>query len=93
MSDLASLKVVVAGRVQGVCFRDFTYRQATELCLTGYVENKPDGTVEVLAEGARSALEKLLAHLKHGPPHARVDGTTAIWGVYNEQFRGFEVRY
>jgi len=93
MSDLASLKIIVSGRVQGVCFRDFTCRKATDLRLTGYVKNLPDGTVEVLAEGARSELEELLALLRHGPPHASVENATAEWGTCGKQFLGFEVRY
>ncbi len=54
MTDLASVRVTVYGRVQGVYFRASTARQASELGLTGYVRNLPDWhSVEVQAEGER----------------------------------------
>ena len=57
MSDLASIRAVVYGRVQGVFYRAFTSRQAKELGLTGYVRNLPNGGVEVWAEGERKQLD------------------------------------
>src|SRR5512137_2270255 len=54
------LHAVISGIVQGVNFRYYTTRQAQELGLTGWVANRWDGSVEVVAEGARSQLEDLL---------------------------------
>ena len=68
MTDLASVQTIVYGYVQGVLFRDFVSRRATELGLTGYVRNLPEGSVEVNAEGRRKQLEKLIGYLKVGPP-------------------------
>ena len=94
MSDLASLSVVVHGRVQGVFFRAFTSRHARDLGLTGYVRNLPGGrAVEVRAEGERLQLEKLLEHLKVGPPGARVEGVEVNWSDYQGGFHQFEMRY
>lgn len=62
----------VEGRVQGVWFRESTRREAETLGLTGYAENKPDGTVEVLACGEPEALERLGEWLRHGPRMANV---------------------
>jgi len=93
MADLASLQVVVHGRVQGVFFRTFVERWAEQLRLTGYVRNLPDGTVEVRAEGEREQLEKLLAYLEKGPPPARVAKVVADWAEYSGDFPGFSVRY
>lgn len=71
MGDLASVQAIVYGLVQGVYFRAFTSRRAVELGVSGYVRNLPGrNTVEVLAEGERSQLEKLIDHLKIGPPAA-----------------------
>ena len=53
--------VVVSGRVQGVFFRDSCERLATGLGVSAWVRNRPDGTVEVVAEGERRAVEELLA--------------------------------
>lgn len=53
------LELVVRGRVQGVYFRASTRDEARRLGLTGWVRNEPDGSVRVLAEGPRAALEAL----------------------------------
>lgn len=87
------LSAIVHGRVQGVNFRYFTLRRANELGLTGYVRNKWDGTVEVVAEGHKAALERLLEYIKVGPRAAWVEKVNAQWGAYSGQFTRFEVRF
>jgi len=90
MADLASVQAKVHGRVQGVYFRAFTVRQARELGLTGYVRNLRDwNTVEVEAEGERNKLERLIDHLKVGPPGARVDKVTTTWAEYTGSYANF----
>ena len=69
-----AVRYIVSGRVQGVGFRWFVMREAARLDLAGYVRNLPDGTVEVVAQGAIAALAALESALRHGPPVARVDG-------------------
>jgi acylphosphatase len=64
---------IVRGRVQGVGFRYATLRRATQLGLAGSVRNRPDGSVEVYAEGAREALDELVTWLGRGPSYARID--------------------
>ena len=80
--------VRLRGRVQGVGFRDFTYRHACRYGLTGYVRNVPDGSVEVWAEGPSNALEQLLQALERGPAAARVQSMEvrreAATGRYSE---------
>jgi acylphosphatase len=93
MIEQASLKAVVSGNVQGVSFRDFTRRKAQELGLAGYVKNLPEGSVEVVASGSRSAIEKLLVHVKQGPPQARVHNVSATWGEYSNTNNIFEIRF
>jgi acylphosphatase len=93
MSDLASVKVIVYGYVQGVFFRDFTYRRARELGLTGYVRNLPSRAVEVLAEGGRLNLEKLIGYLKTGPPRAAVEKIEVIWSEYTGNYSRFGISY
>jgi acylphosphatase len=93
MADLASLQATVRGRVHGVFFRAFVETRAEELKLTGYVRNRPDGTVEVRVEGERPKLEKLVAYLKAGPPAARVEEVVATWAEYTGEFSRFNVRY
>ncbi len=93
MADMASLQATVRGRVHGVFFRAFVEEWAAELNLTGYVRNRPDGNVEVRAEGERQRLEKLVGYLKVGPPAARVDEVITVWTAYSGAFSGFRVRY
>lgn len=66
-------RYLVTGRVQGVGFRYFVQRRAVELGLAGWVRNRPDGGVEVLAEGPVAALAKLRQALECGPSLARVE--------------------
>ena len=93
MTDLAFLRAVVRGRVQGVFFRAHVESRAVELKLTGFVRNRPDGAVEVLAEGEREKLEKLLKYLREGSPASRVDNVDVEWGEYTGEFSGFDARY
>jgi len=94
MADLASVRVVVYGYVQGVFFRAFASRQATELGLSGYVRNLPTvEAVEVQVEGERKQLEKLIDYLKMGPPPARVEKVVANWSKYTGSYFGFSIRY
>ncbi len=62
----------VTGRVQGVFYRASTRSRAEALGITGHARNLPDGRVEVLACGQRSAVEALCAWLWQGPPSAHV---------------------
>jgi acylphosphatase len=88
------LEARVRGRVQGVGFRDFVQSEATLLGLAGYVRNASGGrAVEVVAEGPRSDLERLLAALRRGPPMAYVEGVDASWGPAGGEFAGFAVRH
>lgn len=89
----ARLQAIVHGRVQGVSFRYYTQRRARELALTGYVRNLWDGTVKVVAEGQKPALEELLAFLQVGPRGAFVTQVDTQWPVPTNEFDRFEVRY
>ncbi len=93
MADLASVKATVYGYVQGVFFRAFVAGHAGDLGLAGYVRNLPSGAVEVLAEGEREQLERLLSHLKVGPPGARVKKVETSWSEYSGSHSGFRIRY
>jgi acylphosphatase len=92
-TNLARLQAVVHGRVQGVSFRYYTQRRAVSLELTGYVRNLWDGTVEVVAEGSRGALEELLAFLRVGPRAAFVTQVDTEWPRPTGAYSHFEVRY
>lgn len=87
------LVAVVHGRVQGVNFRYYTSRRAKSLQLTGFVRNRWDGTVEVVAEGPQPRVEDLLAFLRVGPRSAMVTDVDAQWQAPVGTFDRFEVRY
>ncbi len=93
MADLVSVQATVYGYVQGVLFRDFVSRRATELGLTGYVRNLPEGSVEVNAEGRRKQLENLIGYLKVGPPTAEVEKVVVNWSKYTGNYSRFDIRY
>jgi acylphosphatase len=87
------LFAIVSGRVQMVMYRDFTQRKASGLKLAGTVRNLSDGTVEVIAEGSREKLERLLEKLHHGPILAHVDAVNASWLPATGEFKKFTIRY
>lgn len=87
------LTATVHGRVQGVYFREFTRREAEKWGLVGWVANQKDGTVLVIAEGSEESLEGLLAFLHQGSPESQVTKVVADWGVAEQTFTAFQVRW
>ena len=85
------LHATVFGRVQGVSFRFYTRDTAAELDLTGWVANRFDGSVEVVAEGPRSALDQLLEFLHQGPPMARVNQVLHEFYPATGEFKRFAI--
>ncbi len=83
------VRIVVRGRVQGVFFRAYTMERARRLGLVGWVKNRDDGAVEIVAEGEESKLEELLEWARHGPPDARVDEVEVNWGDAEGAFENF----
>ncbi len=77
--ERARARMRAAGRVQGVFYRQSTANEAARLGLAGSVRNLADGSVEVVAEGPRSAVEALAAFCRQGPPGARVDALDVAW--------------
>jgi acylphosphatase len=67
------LHFLIRGRVQGVGFRWFVHREASELELRGWVRNTEDGDVEVVASGTPEDLAELRSSLRKGPRGSRVD--------------------
>jgi acylphosphatase len=86
------MHAIVKGIVQGVGYRHFVRAEALRLGLGGWAENRPDGTVEVVATGPRPALERLLQALHLGPPKAQVDAVLASWDAAVGAGGGFVVR-
>ena len=85
------IKIQVSGNVQGVGYRYYTYRTARRLSLAGYVKNKPDGSVEIVAEGDKAKLLSLLEELRIGPPGASVQNLGIKWEDPKNEFYDFKI--
>mgnify|MGYP001795980506 FL=1 len=85
------IHVIVDGRVQGVGFRYSTQAEAVRLDLTGYVRNRPNGTVEIVAEGQDSAINQLLTWAHQGPPAAAVHQVEVTYGSVSGEFSQFTI--
>lgn len=86
MTDRIARRCIVAGRVQGVCYRASTRARAQSLGVTGHARNLPDGRVEVLACGPADAVQSLCDWLWEGPPAADVI-SVEIASVADESLR------
>lgn len=73
MVDSVRKRVVVTGRVQGVWFRQSTQHEAKALGLSGWVRNRPDGSVEATFEGPETLVNAAVEWTSHGPERAQVE--------------------
>lgn len=90
---MATRRIFVSGRVQGIGYRDFVVRSAKGGGLTGWVRNLRDGRVEVLAAGEEAAIEELVAACREGPAQARVDHVEAFPADEEKPHKGFTKRF
>jgi acylphosphatase len=81
----------IRGLVQGVGYRWFFIHKATDLGLTGWVRNVPDGTVSAVVEGDRSLVEALIEEARIGPYSAQVTDVDIKWVPYSGQYRNMDV--
>ncbi len=82
----------VTGRVQGVWFRGSCAEQARVLGVSGWAENLPDGRVEVVAQGDKEAVDRMVEWCRHGPPTARVTRVEVQYELPGEVLDGFVAR-
>ncbi len=92
MSNQQRLQAFVSGRVQGVGFRYFVRSAAQALGVRGWVRNRRDGRVELLAEGEPAQLQDLLAEVRTGPSVSEVTEIEESWGEATGEFRKFGVK-
>ena len=85
------LRIRVQGRVQGVGYRHFILVEAGRLGLHGMVRNLPNGDVEMIAEGDRAVLGRLIERARLGPPHAVVTDLSTEWGEGPPRYTGFRI--
>lgn len=87
------IRCIVKGKVQGVFYRDFVAKHARHLALTGYVRNTSNFTVEVVAQGYRDKLEKLIEHLRKGPFTAKVSDVEVDWRDAAKRHERFDIDF
>jgi acylphosphatase len=71
-------RFLISGRVQGVFYRSSTQQYARQLGLRGWVRNRRDGRVELLASGSEEKLDELEKWLEIGPEYAKVTNIKVI---------------
>ncbi len=86
------LHIIVEGFVQGVGFRFFVQEMAVSLNLFGWVRNRWDGSVEIVAEGEKGQLEQLLTLVYRGPRNADVRGVSPQWLPATGEFKNFTIK-
>ena len=83
----------IHGRVQGVGFRAFVFREARLMDISGWVRNRRDGTVEALVIGEAAAIDSLLARIEEGPSYGRVDRVdVTVETGDDDRYTGFDIR-
>ena len=83
--------LIILGKVQGVFYRASCLEVAQKLGLTGWVKNLADGSVEVLAQGEKEKIEKLIEWCKKGPDGAKVDEVKTEWKSIKKNFSDFSI--
>lgn len=94
-NKVVTLTATAHGYVQGVGYRVFIRSAAWQLGVRGYARNMPDGTVQVIASGARHLLDRLLKEIRRGPAGAHIMSVDTEWreGETDRLAPRFEVRH
>jgi len=94
MNDsMAAIRVIIEGRVQGVFFRLETKKKADQLGVSGWVRNKPDGTVEALFEGDETKVREAVKWCYIGSGMSLVESVREEKAELSGNYSGFSVRY
>lgn len=91
MEKIFEMHAILSGRVQGVGFRYTTLDHAQDLSLKGIVRNLPDGSVEIIAQGTKKALEDLIERLKNGP--GRVERVDVKFSEPTQHLEDFKITH
>lgn len=91
MSANTTKNIRIFGKVQGVYFRAWTQKTATEMMLTGWVRNRKDGSVEALITGPEETVQRFISMCYTGSDKSKVETISVHCGI-NEGLRDFTVR-
>lgn len=84
--------IIVRGLVQGVGFRYYIRRAASQSGLNGFAENLPNGDVRIVTEGERGLIEDLIKAARVGPRSSHVAALSVEWETPLNDIQGFEIR-
>lgn len=87
------VEITVSGRVQRVGFRQFALTKANKCNISGWVKNRPNGDVFVVAQGEKNNLESFLYYLRLGSPMSEVADVKVNRISENEAFTSFEIKF
>ena len=90
---MTEIYCIVTGKVQNVRYRDYVQVSATSLGITGYVQNLPDGTVAVCAQGLPDALKEFVEFLYEGSLQANVEGVSVDWRTTKKVGDDFSIKF
>lgn len=90
---MVRLQVTVSGNVQGVGFRYFTQMKAVQFGITGWVKNKANGTVQIVAAGDKDNLDSFIHELRLGNPFSKVEHMEINELSDTETFQSFKIKY
>ena len=93
MTEKTRSRVVVSGKVQGVCFRMETKRVAESYSVSGWVRNNRNGTVEAVFEGEKGDVASVIEWCKKGPSHSKVNRVDIAEENYTGEFCGFDITF
>ncbi len=93
MADKVRAHAIIFGRVQGVFFRMETKRSADRIGVSGWVRNRPEGTVEAVFEGTQTKVEDIITWCWDGPRLAKVENIDITWEAFAGEFERFDVTY
>jgi acylphosphatase len=84
-------EILVTGKVQGVWYRDFVFKNAIALNLSGWVRNNSDGTVSAAVEGEEEIINQLIDKIKIGSPLSKVEDVKVNWQPFENKFNSFKI--
>ena len=90
---MTEIYCIVTGKVQNVRYRDYVQVSAGTLGITGYVQNLPDGTVAVCAQGMPDELKEFIEYLHEGSLQAQVAGVSVDWRTTKRKADDFSIKY
>lgn len=86
------VRILIYGQVQGVFFRRSARLKAQELDVSGWIKNKNDGSVELVAEGLNKNIDEFIKWCKSGPPFAKVENVEIEKLKISENFDDFSIK-